>query len=183
MVSLSFLMGCTVLEPPPSNIGGASGAGGMGGQITAGTSGAGAGGMGGQITAGASGAGGGAGGAGIPPTFDTLKFVLNGTNPPCVASDCHGGTHMELPLLVVNDGLYTELTTYISVACGNIPIVTPGDPARSALVKVLKGPCGVEPDIIPRMPNGCIEDQFDNTCVPNDYIAALEQWVLNGAPQ
>ena len=90
---------------------------------------------------------------------------------------------MELPLLVVNDQLYTELTTHISVICGNIQLITPGNPEQSALVKVLKGPCGVEPNIIPRMPNGCIEDEFGSTCVPNDYIAAIEQWVRNGAPQ
>jgi hypothetical protein len=117
------------------------------------------------------------------PTYDTLKAVLNGTMPPCVASDCHGGTHMELPLLVVSDQLYTELTTHISVACGNIPLIMPGNPEQSALVKIIKGPCGVPPDEIPRMPNGCIEDEFGSTCVPNDYIAAIEQWVLNGAPQ
>jgi len=91
---------------------------------------------------------------------------------------------MELPLLVVSDQLYTELTTYVSVECGNIPIVTPGNPAQSALIKLLKAPCddGIgEP--IPRMPNGCTEDEFGNTCVPDEYIAAIEQWVASGAPQ
>jgi hypothetical protein len=90
---------------------------------------------------------------------------------------------MELPLLVVNDGLYTELTTYVSMECGNIPIVTPGNLAQSALIKLLKGPCddGIG-DPIPRMPNGCVEDEFGNNCVPDDYIAAIEQWVLSGAP-
>lgn len=90
---------------------------------------------------------------------------------------------MELPLLVVSDQLYTELTTHISVACGNIPLIAPGNPEQSALVKIIKGPCGVPPNDIPRMPNGCIVDEFSNTCVPDDYIAAIEQWVRNGAPQ
>lgn len=210
MAALLLLAGCTVVPDPPAPVftGGSAGSGGMG-AAGAGVSGgglSGASGLGGQsgggVGAGGSGGGGGlggqsgAGGAGgssgsgvggsIPPptpTFDTLKFVLGATMPPCVASDCHGGTHMELPLLVVNDQLYTELTTHVSVACGNIPLVTPSNPEQSALVKILKGPCGVPPDDIPRMPNGCIEDEFGSTCVPNDYIAAIEQWVRNGAPQ
>ncbi len=47
---------------------------------------------------------------------------------------------LELPL---NDDqkLYTNLTTYVSNACNN-KLVTPGNPAQSALVTILSGPCG-----------------------------------------
>jgi hypothetical protein len=201
---LSLLAGCAGgVDPGPASSGGSAGSGGLGsgGQNTAGvgggsSGGAGSGGQssggfsgggssggtGGESTGGVGGAGssaGGSGGSNIPATFDTLKFVLQGTNPPCVASDCHGsGTHHPLTL-AVNDQLYTTLTTHVSMRCGSIPLVTPGNPQQSALVAILKGPCGETP----RMPNGCIEDEFGNTCVPDEYIAAIEQWVANGAPQ
>jgi hypothetical protein len=182
---LSLLAGCAGgVDPGPASSGGSAGSGGLGsgGQNTAGAGGGSSGGTGGESTGGVGGAGssaGGSGGSNIPATLDTLKFVLQGTNPPCVASDCHGsGTHHPLTL-AVNDQLYTTLTTHVSMRCGSIPLVTPGNPQQSALVAILKGPCGETP----RMPNGCIEDEFGNTCVPDEYIAAIEQWVANGAPQ
>jgi hypothetical protein len=122
--------------------------------------------------------GGGSGGAGIPPTFATFKYVVTNTNPPCVASDCHGmGTANPLTL-AVDDGLYMRLTTTMVPNCGNIPVITPGNTQRSALVMLLKGPCGDTP----RMPNGCVEDEFGSNCLPNEYIAAIEQWIALGAP-
>jgi hypothetical protein len=209
---LSILSACSEAPPTEPGSGGAAGtgaagkaggagvAGGGAGGTTAGASGGGAGGttagvsgggaggstagLGGGGTAGsASGSGGQAGGASgsgsggtIPATFDTLKLVIEYTAPtPCMAADCHGGDHHPLKL-ALDDGLYSRLTTYMSVNCGNIPIVTPGDPSRSALVKLLKGPCGMTP----RMPNGCTEQ--DGNCLPAEYIAAIEQWVANGAP-
>lgn len=70
----------------------------------------------------------------------------------------------------------TVLTMYDSKACDNRVLVSPGHPESSALVEVLKGPCS---DEVPRMPNGCSEES-DN-CVPDDYIAAVEQWTTEGA--
>jgi hypothetical protein len=32
------------------------------------------------------------------------------------------------------------------------------------------------------MPLGCVDDD-DGTCVPAEYIAAMESWIANGAPQ
>ncbi|WP_437525146.1 hypothetical protein WME79_37555 [Sorangium sp. So ce726] len=76
--------------------------------------------------------------------------------------------------------LYTTLTTHISEACGDIPLVTPGNPEQSALVKILKGPCGN----IARMPNGCVSDPGpEYTCLLPEYIDAIEQWVASGAPE
>lgn len=147
---------------------GGHGAGGLGG---AGASGAGAGGVGGV------GGAGGTSGTGIPPTFATFKYVTMNTNPPCVASDCHGfGTGNPLVLADDDGMLRTRLTTTINMQCGNIPVVTPSDPTRSALIMLLKGPCG---DLL-RMPEGC--DPAFGQCVPDEYIAAIEEWVRLGAP-
>jgi len=163
-------------------VSGSAGGAGLGGQNTGGLAGggagagAGSGGTGGQATGGA---GGGTGGWAAAPTFDTVKLVFQGTNPPCVASDCHGLNTENILELAIDERLHNTLLTHMSAACGNIPVVTPGDPTRSALIHLLKGPCGETP----RMPRGCIEDEFDNTCVPDDYIAAIEEWVRIGAPQ
>jgi hypothetical protein len=73
--------------------------------------------------------------------------------------------------------LYTNLTSYISTACGNIKLVSPGDPAQSALPKILTGPCGMTP----RMPYMCTDK--DGNCIPGEYVAAITRWIANGAPK
>ena len=121
----------------------------------------------------------------VPATFATLKLVLGGGGGimPCAAAPCHGvngmappGRPLELP--PNNDPqLYTNLTSYVSVACGNTKLVTPGNPAQSALVSILSGPCGMTP----RMPYGCSAEAGD--CIPDEYIAAVAQWIADGAPR
>jgi hypothetical protein len=102
---------------------------------------------------------------------------------PCAAAPCHGvngmappGRPLELP---PNDDakLYANLTSFISIACGNAKLVTPGNTAQSAILKILAGPCGMTP----RMPYMC-SDQ-DGNCIPAEYIAAIRQWIANGAPK
>jgi hypothetical protein len=118
--------------------------------------------------------------AAIPPTFETLKLVLTGTHPPCNAADCHGpGGPNPLQYWVKDDDkLYETITHHVSVDCGNLPVVAPGHPERSALVKVLKGPCSVK---VPQMPNGCTPEA--NNCLPAEYVAAIERWIALGAPK
>jgi hypothetical protein len=154
-----------------------------------GSGGAGTGGV--PATGGAATGGVGAGGAStggavgsVPPTFDTVKFILTQNVVSCVGSDCHGGYPERLNLLV-DDDLLGRLTATFSDVCG-MPVVTPGAPQNSALVQVLREGCGnVTPDCmigsecIPRMPLDCAPG-FD--CIPDDYIAAVEQWIANGAP-
>jgi hypothetical protein len=115
------------------------------------------------------------GGGAIPATFETFEQVI--TQAPCFGAGCHNDAQNPLNLRV-DDQLYMRLTSRISKNCGNIPIVNPGKPQDSALVKILSGPCGPTP----RMPLGCSDDQ-DGTCIPADYIAAITQWIASGAPQ
>lgn len=142
----------------------------------------------GGAAAGATSSGGGAGissggsgnsGSTVDPSWDTIKAVLTGTHPPCNGADCHGPGGPNIFQLPVKDdaALYTSLTTHVSVDCGNIPVVTPGDPSKSALVKVLNGPCSAN---VPQMPNGCTP--ADGNCLDPEYIAAVTTWVANGAP-
>jgi hypothetical protein len=137
---------------------------------------------GGQTTGGGGSDGGSAtDGSGIPATFDTVKLVLAGGGAimPCAAAPCHAVGGMAPPgnplTLQDNAQLYTNLTTHVSAACGNLKVVNPGNPDQSAILKILSGPCGMTP----RMPYQCTDD----ACIPADYIAAIRQWIANGAPQ
>ena len=152
--------------------GGVSGNSGTGGAGTSGKPGGGAGGNSGGNTTGGSGGG---GGLMYPPTFETVKAILQ-SNYGCSGADCHGGNDHNVSLLV-NSQLYTTLTTFVS-KCESLPLVTPGMPAQSALLKILKGPCGP----IRQMPDGCVGGEFGN-CLQPEEIAPVEQWILMGAPQ
>jgi hypothetical protein len=123
------------------------------------------------------------GGGAIPATFETVKLVFGGGGGimPCAAAPCHGVGGMAPPRkpleLPPNDDtqLYANLTSYVSEACNEMRLVQPGAPAQSALPRILSGPCGMTP----RMPFGC-DPQTD--CIPDEYIAAVEQWIAAGAP-
>ena len=196
VASLSLLAGCGADDDAaPANsdgspVGGTSAAsGGSGGVSSVGAvSGAGSGGASSAGVGGASpmaGAAGNGSSSAIPATFATIKLVLGGGGGimPCAAAPCHGvggmappGDPLELPSN--NDQqLYANLTTHVSRACNNTKLVTAGNPAQSALVTILKGPCGMTPC----MPYGCSAEAGD--CIPDDYIAAVEQWIAGGAPQ
>jgi hypothetical protein len=83
-----------------------------------------------------------------------------------------------MPLSLQDDSnLYTNLTTYMVAACGNIPVVTPGHPEKSALIMVLQAGCGTGTTAVPRMPLDCMADG----CEPDNYVAAISQWIANGA--
>ncbi|HEX2873864.1 MAG TPA: hypothetical protein VHP33_21560 [Polyangiaceae bacterium] len=125
--------------------------------------------------AGGVGVGGGAGsGGGAPqPTFEGVKTMIQGS---CFGGLCHDLAEHPLKLKI-DDALYTTLTTYSTEHCG--PLVKVGSPQESALIKLLKGPCGETE----RMPYGkCLQDG-DEGCVSPETIAALEQWIMSGAPK
>lgn len=116
----------------------------------------------------------------IDPTFETVQFVVEQT--PCNGSDCHGHEGNPLDLKVDSpQELYDHLLSTVSARCGGLPVVAPGDPGNSALVRLLKGPCGD----LAQMPDGCIcdPDPFINNCLPPQYVEAVEKWVEAGAPQ
>lgn len=183
--------------------GGSVTSGGSGGQSSAGHGGGGQSAAGGQSAGGTPGTGGSsgmssagtsAGGAvnldcsaapsstNPAPTFCTFKFVMLNVMPPCNSAPCHGvngGGQNPLEMPSNNDtALMTALETTISPDCGNIPIITPGDPTRSALVKVLSTGCSQN---VPQMPYGCDPDPTSGNCVPAPYQTAISQWIQAGA--
>ncbi|WP_433936462.1 hypothetical protein AB3662_17440 [Sorangium cellulosum] len=174
---LSPLAGCS--DTPDDT--GAGGAGGSdsGSTSTSGSTSSSVGSGGAGSTSASSGGDGGGGstgsGNGVAPTFETVKFVIERTS--CFGAGCHNDDLNPLDLMVDGE-LRTRLTTHISENCGNIPIVNPGKPEESALVKILKEPCGDTP----RMPIECVNDG-DAKCVPPDYIEAIAQWIADGAQE
>jgi hypothetical protein len=118
------------------------------------------------------------GGVVIEPTFETFKTIIRYSNPTCAASDCHGNNEANPLDLTIDDELMMNLLNTTSEACGNVPVVDPGNPEGSALVMLLKGPCGE----LERMPRNC-NNAEDCNCVPDNYIAAVEQWIAMGAPE
>jgi hypothetical protein len=138
-------------------------------------------GSGGSAGSGASGSG---GQSALPPTFETVKLVFGGGGSimTCAAAPCHGVGGLAPPAdpleLPTNDDelLYANLLSYVSTACNNTKLVEPGNAAQSALVTILKGPCGTTP----RMPYGCSDEAGD--CIPDEYVAAVVAWIEGGAP-
>ncbi len=122
------------------------------------------------------------GGTTTPPaTFETVRtaFAGFGAVDSCASAACHGANGMApplKPLTLQNDAnLYMNMTTYISHACGDIPLVNPGKPNESALIKILNGPCGTTV----RMPFGCVDEH----CYDAPLMAAITQWIANCAPE
>jgi hypothetical protein len=156
LIIVSALLGCSTTQAGPPGNDGAAGAA--------------------CIPSGADG-----GSGSIPPTFATVRLVLGGGGAimPCASAPCHaaGGTAPPGNPLSLQDTpqLYATMTSYVAKECGNMRLVSPGKPDESALIKILKGPCGV----VPRMPYMCSDD----ACIPDDYIAALSRWIANCAPE
>lgn len=160
----------------PGGLGGQAGVSasagpGFGGVGVAGGSGGGAGGA----HAMSAGSGSSAGSSLVEASFATVRQVV--VQAHCADASCHNGEAK--PRLQDDATLHATLTGHVSEACGNLPVVTPGAPERSALIKLLKGPCGG----LPRMPSGCVSGPVEEyTCLPPVYIEAIERWVKNGAP-
>jgi hypothetical protein len=179
LAALLFLASCSAeiagddtnsggLSAAGSNPGGSSGTGGSAGAATVG--GGGAGGSSAGVASG--GTPGGTAAVAVEPSFNTLKSII--------PMSCFGGLCHDLPenplQLKLDDKLYATLTSHVTEHCG--PVIKPGSPQDSAIIKLLKGPCG-ETD---RMPFGkCFQDG-DEGCISPDNIAALEKWIANGAP-
>ncbi|WP_437661344.1 hypothetical protein [Sorangium sp. So ce1182] len=172
---LSPLTGCSDTPDDTGDGGGGSDAGSTSASAsTSSAVGSGGSGVTGSTSVSTSGVGGSTGsGSGVEPTFETVKFVIE--NVTCFGAGCHNDEMNRLDLQVDGD-LHARLTSHMTEDCG--PLVDTANPQESALIKVLKGPCGSTP----RMPLECINDG-DAKCVPDDYIEAMTQWIADGAKE
>jgi len=184
-----------------SDTGGALGTGGAGtggpgtGGVIIGTGGAATGGAG---TGGAATGGVGTGGAGTGGTAATLNCNQPETlprtyaavlqcviKPGCATSICHGGTESLLlidtwenfprrPDHSTYDTLADTLLNQHIMRCADSPLVDPGHPENSALIKALSRACE-DPEW--GMPDGCHE----TPCAPQGYLDFIGEWIAMGA--
>jgi hypothetical protein len=141
--------------------GGSGGAATLGG--SGGKSGSGSGGSGGASTSGGKASGGSGGGGSV-----TLMQVGSIINTQC--SRCHTAT---MPQLQNNAMLRSTLTTFKVPDCMNLPLVTPSDVSKSAIVMLVSKQCGATV-----MPLGCSK----SVCIPDADLATLKSWIGAGAP-
>jgi hypothetical protein len=119
-----------------------------------------------------------------PATFATVRDMFNmgeGAVQSCISAPCHGNNGQAPPdkplSLQAGPDLYRTMTTYVSHACGDIPLIVKGKPNDSALIKIMQdGACG--PTSF-RMPLSCVDDQ----CMPPEYMTAISAWIANCAPE
>ncbi len=170
--------GCSSTGPvlpsdPGPTTGGTAGMGGSGG-----VSGGGAGNAGAAARAGAGNAGHGSAGAATGPgTFSDVAAIMAKN---CGASACHGGGPGGQPLVYTNKAtLYNTLTTTAVMECKGVKLVTPGDPANSALLLLPTWSCTDSSGGPFVMPQGCIDDP----CLTADELASIKTWIMAGAPQ
>jgi len=107
--------------------------------------------------------------------FETVRLMFAGS--PCSGSNCHFGGRNHLLVGKPADQLYNYMMSFKTLECGKL--IDTVNPSQSALVKYLRGPCGM----IERMPSGKCFDDGDEMCVPEYYIQLIEQWIAKGAPR
>jgi hypothetical protein len=140
--------------------------------------------MGGQGTGGSSTNG----GSGNSATFATVAALIKDRATPhsCFGGSCHDSENLYFHLLgpdhalLSDDALYTFMKGYMTRNCG--PLINLANPGESAIVKLLKGPCGATP-VMPM--DKCYEDKgtIAGECVPPESVSAIQQWIAAGAPR
>jgi hypothetical protein len=108
------------------------------------------------------------GGSGATVTFSSIATTIQQN---CGQAACHGGGRP--PNLQNTATLIANLTSTVVHECGDHPLVTPGDPTKSALLDLPTWKCM---DFV--MPLGCVDDP----CLKAEDLAALTAWIQAGAP-
>jgi len=168
--------------------GGPAGAGGG----NAGGSGRGFGGMGMSMggmnggTGPAMGGGGASGGSG----GGLYQQVLDIIGASCATKDCHVNMKMQHVNLHNTDGmLYQRLvSTTMSIpgaagACAKDPLVIPGDPDNSLIMKMIIEDETGRKDCGKRMPDDCPSQMLMTKCLTDPQIEIIRSWIAAGAPQ
>jgi hypothetical protein len=171
---------------------GGGGAAGAGGRNAGGAAGRGFGGMGAGMggmsggTGPAMGGGGASGGTGGGLYQQVLDII--GTN--CATKECHVNMKMQHVNLHNTDGmLYQRLvstTTTIPGAaggCAKDPVVIPGDPDNSLIMKMIIEDDAGRMDCGKRMPDDCPDPDKKIVCLSDAQIEIIRSWIAAGAPQ
>jgi hypothetical protein len=119
----------------------------------------------------------------LPRTYSAVRQCV--FEAGCSSSICHGG---EVPLLLIDtwenfprredhsiyDKLTDTLLNHRVAHCASSPLVDPGHPENSAIIKALSRTCD-DPEW--GMPDGC----STTPCVPQPYIDFIAGWISQGA--
>ena len=104
-------------------------------------------------------------------SFDEFSYRLAVT---CGNIICHLPNYNP-PDYSNRDGtLYDTLLTWRVAQCDDAPIVVPGDPDASAMIRLVKRQCGSL-----FMPTTCEPDR--NPCIYPDELEVFESWIRGGA--
>jgi hypothetical protein len=108
------------------------------------------------------------------PSYEEVVDIVNRS---CAQGVCHipveyGGIDPNMTNL--EGELYGNLTSRLVSQCGDMALVTPGEPENSAIVQLPQHNCG---EFV--MPDGCL----DFPCIPQVDIDALTAWIRAGAMQ
>jgi hypothetical protein len=126
--------------------------------------------MNGRPLDGSGGGDGGQGGGDASITAD-LKSIQDAVFTP-ICTQCHAGAAAPLGLRLDEASAYAMLVNAPSAEVSSLNRVTPGDPDNSYLIQKLEGRAAVGG----QMPLG-------QPPLPAKTIAAIRQWIANGAPQ
>lgn len=109
------------------------------------------------------------------PNFETVRLMFEAAG--CSGSSCHFGGRNHFQMGKAPDELYKYLMSFKTLECGKL--IDTANPAESAIVKYLRGPCGD----IERMPSFKCFDGTEEYCIPEYYIQLIQDWIAKGAPR
>ncbi|HEX5097947.1 MAG TPA: hypothetical protein VFV94_00535 [Polyangiaceae bacterium] len=171
---------------------GGGGPAGMGGR-DAGGSGRGFGGMGvgmGGMNGGTGPTSGGSSSGGSGGAGGLYQAVLDVIGANCATKDCHVNMKGQHVNLHNTDGkLYERLVsttmtiTGAAGACAKDPVVIPGDPDNSLIIKMIIEDDSGRKDCGKRMPDDCPDPQKKIVCLTDPQIDVIRSWIAAGAPQ
>lgn len=106
----------------------------------------------------------------VPSWRTDIAPILNET---CASSGaCHGGPTPQLGLDLSAAASYASVTSHVSGCCG--PLVIPGDPANSFLVRVMSTNPADRPGFPYRMP-------LTGSPMPAPVVETIRNWIAQGA--
>lgn len=126
---------------------------------------------GGSTSGGGSASGGAGSSSGGQAAAVDFREVATLVHTSCGAKVCHGQD--EEPRLIDDGSLPDTLLGTVVEDCGNVPLVTPGNPDASALILLVERRCGA---LV--MPDGCRR----TPCLAPERIQVWADWITAGAP-
>jgi hypothetical protein len=108
----------------------------------------------------------------------------------CATSECHVNDKKQHVNFHNTDGmLYQRLVSTTTTipgakdACAKDPVVVPGDPDNSLIMKMIVEDDSGRMDCGARMPDDCPDLTKNRPCLTDAQIEVIRSWIAAGAPQ